>query len=131
MLAAGVGAVDAGVGVGVIIVAGAGAGAPDAVESAAASCASELLQFEARSVYVSKVIQLVSPTAKEDNDVSRATRKGRGSVRIRLVILILMLIRVLFLLRIPFLFLPLFLLLFLSGIVIPQRVNRHRPASST
>ena len=45
MLTAGVGAVDAGVGVGVIIVVntGAGAGALDAVESAAASCASELL----------------------------------------------------------------------------------------
>lgn len=45
VLAAGVGAVDAGV---VIIVVNTGAGAPDAVESAAASCASELLQFEAR-----------------------------------------------------------------------------------
>ena len=75
VLAAGVGAVDAGV---VIIVVNTGAGAPDAVESAAASCASELLQFEARSVYVSKMIPLVSPTAKEDNDVSRAARLRRA-----------------------------------------------------
>jgi hypothetical protein len=84
MHAAGAGAVDAGVGVGVIIVvntgvgAGVGAGVLDVVESAAASCASELLQFEARSVYVSKVIPLASLTAKEDNDVSRAARLRRA-----------------------------------------------------
>jgi hypothetical protein len=69
---AGAGAVDAGVGVIIVVNTGVGAGVLDAVESAAASCASELLQFEARLVYVSKVIPLVSPTAKEDNDISRA-----------------------------------------------------------
>lgn len=68
---------DAGVVI-IVVNTGAGAPAPDAVESAAASRASELLQFEARSVYVSKMIPLVSPTAKEDNDVSRAARLRRA-----------------------------------------------------
>lgn len=62
----------------IVVNTGVGAGVLDAVESAAASCASELLQFEARSVYISKVIPLVSPTAKKDDDVSREARLRRA-----------------------------------------------------
>lgn len=75
------------------------------------------------------MIPLVSPTAKEDNDVSRAARLRRAKGEALYVSgsswSILMLIRVLFILRVPSLFLPLILLFFLSSIAIPQRVNRH------
>ena len=84
-------------------------------------------------MYVSKVIPLVLPTAKEDNDVSRAARLRRAKEALYVSgssWSILMLIRVLFILCVPFFFLPLILLFFLSGIVIPQRVTRSPVASS-